>query len=103
MVLRRNSNVDDTQISFYTRLQFIRERPLMFLTERSLSQLLTFLWGYSIALKDRLTPESEEEIEFFGFHQWVCDYYKEKLIVLLVRKKNFTNNFAKALTLSLKV
>ncbi len=61
--------------TLYERIQKIRERPGLYLGEASISKLRAYLEGYQAALRDCDIPKTEQEEEFYQFHEWVRQYY----------------------------
>lgn len=64
-------------ISFYELIQKIKQRPALYLNKRSLSQLQTFLDGYTFALRQVNIPVSEQEREFEHFQEWIEKKYNQ--------------------------
>ncbi len=58
-------------IGFYKLIQKIKQRPSLYLGQRSISHLQTFLDGYTFARREQNLPVTEEEREFEGFQEWV--------------------------------
>ncbi len=52
-------------------LQLIKQRPGMYLGKSSITRLRSFLDGYIGARRDLGLPETEEEIEFHKFQEWI--------------------------------
>ena len=58
-------------ISFYQRLQKIKEKPGLYLGYPSVSDLFIFLGGYRRACQDMGLTLSDEEREFHEFQPWL--------------------------------
>jgi hypothetical protein len=58
-------------ISFYELIEKIKQRPALYLGKAALSQLQTFLDGYTFALRQVNIPVSQEEQEFEQFQEWI--------------------------------
>ena len=58
-------------ISFYKLINKIKQRPALYLGKCSLSQLQSFLDGYTFALRQANIPVSQEEQEFEKFQEWI--------------------------------
>ncbi len=58
-------------ISFYELIEKIKQRPALYLGKCSLSQLQTFLDGYTFALRQVNLPVSQEEQDFEQFQEWI--------------------------------
>lgn len=65
-------------ISFYELIQKIKQRPSLYLNKRSLSQLQSFIEGYTFALRQVNIPVSKEEREFEGFQEWIEQKYNQQ-------------------------
>ncbi len=64
-------------IGFYELIYKIKKRPALYLGKSSLSQLKTFLDGYSFALRQLNIFLSEEEQEFEEFQEWIEDKFNQ--------------------------
>jgi hypothetical protein len=64
-------------INFYELIQKIQKRPSLYLNKRSLSQLQTFLDGYTFALRQVNIPVSEQERQFEQFQEWIEQRYNQ--------------------------
>ncbi len=58
-------------IGFYELINKIKQRPALYLGKCSLSQLQSFLDGYTSALRQADIPVSQEEQEFEQFQEWI--------------------------------
>ncbi|MCL1474659.1 hypothetical protein [Argonema antarcticum] len=58
-------------ISFYDLLQKIKQRPSLYLGNRSINHLQVFLDGYTFARRQLGVPLTEEEREFENFQEWI--------------------------------
>ena len=58
-------------IGFYELINKIKQRPALYLGKCSLSQLQSFLDGYTFALRQADIPVSQEEREFEQFQEWI--------------------------------
>ncbi|MEM9276615.1 MAG: hypothetical protein AAGA80_27285 [Cyanobacteria bacterium P01_F01_bin.143] len=58
-------------ISFYELIDKIKQRPALYLGKCSLSQLQSFLDGYTFALRQADISISREEEEFEQFQEWI--------------------------------
>jgi hypothetical protein len=62
--------------NIYELLVLIRQRPGMYLGQRSLTALRSFIDGYYFALRENNILVEEEIPPFWQFHDWVARYYK---------------------------
>ena len=58
-------------ISFYQRLQKIKEKPGLYIGYPSISDLFIFLCGYRRACQDMGLTLSDEELQFHEFQPWL--------------------------------
>lgn len=58
-------------IGFFELIDNIKQRPPLYLGKRSLSHLVTFLDGYTFALRQLQIPVTPEERIFEGFQEWI--------------------------------
>lgn len=64
-------------ITFYELIKKIKQRPTLYINQRSLSQLKTFIDGYTFALRQVNIPVSEQEREFEDFQKWIEQKYNQ--------------------------
>lgn len=62
--------------NIYGLLEIIRQRPGIYLGQRSLTALKGFIDGYSFAIVENNILVEEEIPPFRQFHDWVARYYK---------------------------
>lgn len=65
-------------IGFYELLQKIKQRPSLYLGQRSLNHLQVFLDGYTFARRQLGVPLTEEEEEFESFQEWVEERFNQR-------------------------
>ncbi|BAY81340.1 hypothetical protein NIES267_08160 [Calothrix parasitica NIES-267] len=86
---------------FYEMMQRIKQRPGMYLGKSSITNLRSFLDGYMGARRDLGLPETDEETEFYKFHDWIQkrfdikSYYGWNDIILLnsIDERDALNKF----------
>ncbi|WP_238360615.1 hypothetical protein [Iningainema tapete] len=65
-------------IGFYQIIQKIKQRPSLYLGQRSISHLQTFLDGYTFARREQGVPTTEEEREFEEFQEWIEQRFNQE-------------------------
>ncbi|AFZ28094.1 hypothetical protein Cylst_6126 [Cylindrospermum stagnale PCC 7417] len=60
---------------FYHLLQEIRKRPTLYLSRQSIFDFQSFYFGYNFSRRQIGIPETDEELEFEEFLQWVRKLY----------------------------
>lgn len=58
-------------MGFYQLIQKIQKRPSLYLGQRSITHLQTFLDGYTFACREVGIPITNEEREFDEFQDWI--------------------------------
>lgn len=62
-------------LDLYDVIRNIQKRPAMYLGRATISNLRTFIAGYSFARSLMQIPETRQEQEFSGFQTWIQKKY----------------------------
>ena len=62
-------------MDLYDLFKEVRKRPGMFLGHVSIKNLYMFLQGYFFARRDLQISDTKQEIEFYGFQEWIQEKY----------------------------
>ncbi len=75
-MLKNNYQNSISQEYLYQILERIKQKPAIFLGKSSLTRLRSFLDGYMGARVDLGLPETQQEIEFNQFQEWIQSRFK---------------------------
>ena len=84
-------------LDLYDLIHNIQKRPAMYLGRSTISNLRTFIAGYSFARRQMQIPQTTQEHEFSGFQTYIFQkvqkLHRERITMLILLKPNCFVNY----------